>query len=159
MSIDQIQDLKLKSRIKPSPWISAVLALVSSIGLVFLLLASMEQAFSFVEDFFSRTPNALWFFQIPLPLLSTLMVFFIAQRSQKESLNTLFFLSTALGTGIIGMIIYFILFKYSSLRNNSKADFYYILILSSISILVGLLAILTLKPILKKRTLREGLDA
>lgn len=156
MSIDQIQDLKPKSRIKPSPWISAVLALVSSIGLVFLLLASMEQAFSFMEDFLERTPNALWFFQIPIPMLFTLMIYYVTQRSQKASLNTLVFLSTALGSGIIGMGIYFVLYKYSTLLNYSEADFYYILILMSISLIIGFLAIFILRLILKKKSLHEG---
>ena len=157
MSKEQIKDLKPKSRLKPSPLISAILALISSIALMFLLLASMEEAFGIVQDFFERTPSATWLIQVPVPLICTLVVYFTAQQSQKNNLNLVVFLSSALGTGIIGMSIYFILLNFSSILSYSQASFYYILILSLISLLIGFIALIVLKFVRNKRTLHEGL--
>lgn len=157
MNIEQLQDLKPKSRLKPSPFISAILALISSIAVVFLLLASMEEAFGNVEDFFEQTPNATWLIQVPIPLFCTLVVYYVAQQSQKNNLNLLVFLSSALGTGIIGMCIYFMLYNLSSILAYSQANFYYILTLSSISLVIGFISLVILKFIKNKQTLHKGL--
>ena len=156
MSIDQIQNLKSRSKIKTPPWISAVLALVSSVALLFLLLSSMESAFGVVETFFEQNPNTVWFFEIPIPLICTLLFYYTAQSSQRRSLNTLVFLSSASGIGIIGMIIYFIVSKYTSILNHSAADFYYILILTVISLFIGILSLFIARVIINKRTLQKG---
>ncbi len=159
MSIEKIQDLKPKSRLRPSPLISAALVLIFSIAVVFLLLAGMEEAFSVVENFFEQTPNAIWLIQVPIPLTCTLVVYYVAQQSQKSNLNSLVFLSSALGTGIIGMCVYFILYTQSSILNHSQANFYYILVLSLISLLIGFIVLIILKFVRNKRTLHEGLIA
>jgi hypothetical protein len=156
MSAEEIQTLKPKPKIKTPPWISALLALISSVALLFLLLSSMESAFSFVENLFEQNPNFLWFLEIPIPMICTMLFYYNAQHSQKRSLNTLVFLSSATGIGIIGMIIYFIISNYTSLLNNARGDFYYIIILTAISICCGFLSLFIVRIIRNKRTLQKG---
>lgn len=156
MSIDQIKHIKPKTKIKTPPWISAVLALISSVALLFLLLTSMEQAFDFVEDFFEQTPNSTWFFQIPIPIICTFLVYYFAQHSQKRSLNTLIFMSSATFTGIVGMAIYIIIPDYFIAIYHEKADFYYLLVITAISLSVGILSLFVTKFIIRKRSLQKG---
>jgi len=156
MSVDQIQNMKSKPKIKTPPWISAVLALISSVAVLFLFLTSMESAFSFVENLFEQNPSFLWFLEIPIPLICALLFYYNAQHSQKRSLNSLVFLSSAIGVGIIGMILYFIFSNYTSLLNGARADFYYILILTAISLVFGLFSLFVTKIIRNRRTLQKG---
>ncbi len=154
MSTEEIQNLKPKPKIKTPPWISAVLALVYTVTLVFLLLTSMESAFDFVEDFFKQMPNGVWFFEVPIPIICALFVYYGAQHSQKRSLNILVFMSSALGIIAIGIGVYFILSKYSIILNNSKADFIFFLILLAISLIIAIGSIFITKFIRKKKTLQ-----
>ena len=154
MSIEEVQDLKPKPKIKTPPWISAVLALVYTVTLVFLLLTSMESAFDFVENFFKQMPNSVWFFEVPIPLICALLVYYGAQHSQKRSLNILVFMSSALGIVLIGISVYFILSKYSIILNNSKADFIFFLMLLTISLIIAISSIFVTKFIKKKKTLQ-----
>jgi len=154
MSIEEVQNLKPKPKIKTPPWISAVLALVYTVTLVFLLLTSMESAFDFVEDFFNQMPNGVWFFEVLIPIICALLVYYGAQHSQKRSLNILVFMSSALGIIVIGIGVYFILSKYSIILNNSKADFIFFLILLAISLSIAIGSIFITKFIRKKKTLQ-----
>ncbi len=154
MSIEEVQNLKPKPKIKTPPWISAVLALVYTVTLVFLLLTSMESAFDFVEDFFNQMPNGVWFFEVLIPIICALLVYYGAQHSQKRSLNILVFMSSALGIIAIGIGVYFILSKYSIILNNSKADFIFFLILLAISLSIAIGSIFITKFIRKKKTLQ-----
>ena len=153
MSINQVQNHKTRLKIKIPPWISAVLILISSVALVFLLLTSMESAFGFVEGFFEQMPNAVWFFQVPIPIICAIIVYYIANHNQKRSLYTLVFLSSASFTGVIGMIIYYIIYDYSSFLNQSNAYFNYILILLAVSLVIGAISIFITKYLVKERTL------
>ncbi|MCG3257614.1 MAG: hypothetical protein KAU62_16035 [Candidatus Heimdallarchaeota archaeon] len=154
MSIEEVQNLKPNPKIKTPPWISAVLALVYTVTLVFLLLTSMESAFDFVEDFFKQMPNGVWFFEVPIPIICALLVYYGAQHSQKRSLNILVFTSSALGIVAIGIGVYFILDKYSIILNNSEADFIFFLILLATSLIIAIGFIFVMKFIRKKKTLQ-----
>ncbi|TET78096.1 MAG: hypothetical protein E3J43_05095 [Candidatus Heimdallarchaeota archaeon] len=154
MSMEEVQNLKHKPKIKIPPWISAVLALIYTVTLVFLLLTSMESAFDFVEDFFKQMPNGVWFFEVPIPIIFALLVYYGAQHSQKRSLTILVFISSALGIIAIGIGVYFILYKYSIILNNSKADFIFFLILLAISLIIATGSIFVTKFIRKKKTLQ-----
>ncbi|MCE7749493.1 MAG: hypothetical protein GPJ51_13985 [Candidatus Heimdallarchaeota archaeon] len=154
MSIEEVQNLKSNPKIKTPPWISAVLALVYTVTLVFLLLTSMESAFDFVEDFFKQMPNGVWFFEVPIPIICALFVYYGAQHSQKRSLNILVFMSSALGIVAIGIGVYFILDKYSIILNNSDADFIFFLILLATSLIIAIGSIFVMKFIRKKKTLQ-----
>ena len=154
MSIEEVQNLKPNPKIKTPPWISAVLALVYTVTLVFLLLTSMESAFDFVEDFFKQMPNGVWFFEVPIPIICALFVYYGAQHSQKRSLNILVFTSSALGIVAIGIGVYFILDKYSIILNNSEADFIFFLILLATSLIIAIGSIFVMKFIRKKKTLQ-----
>ena len=154
MSIEEVQNLKPNPKIKTPPWISAVLALVYTVTLVFLLLTSMESAFDFVEDFFKQMPNGVWFFEVPIPIICALLVYYGAQHSQKRSLNILVFTSSALGIVAIGIGVYFILDKYSIILNNSEADFIFFLILLATSLIIAIGSIFVMKFIRKKKTLQ-----
>ena len=150
MTMDDVKNLKTRMKTKTPPWLSAALALVSSVALMFLLLASMEQAFGSVEDFLEKMPNGLWFFQVPIPIICTGIVYYTAQQSQKRSLTTLVFMSSFTTTGVIGVLIYLGVSDLFIAIYHSKADFYYILIITSISLVVGFLSLLILKLIRNK---------
>jgi uncharacterized membrane protein YbhN (UPF0104 family) len=154
MSIEEVQNLKPNPKIKTPPWISAVLALVYTVTLVFLLLTSMESAFDFVEDFFKQMPNGVWFFEVPIPIIFALLVYYGAQHSQKRSLTILVFMSSALGIVAIGIVVYFVLYEYSIVLNNSKADFIFFLILLATSLIIAIGSIFITKFIKKKKTLQ-----
>ncbi|MHA1219404.1 MAG: hypothetical protein ACTSO5_12135 [Candidatus Heimdallarchaeaceae archaeon] len=99
-------------------------------------------------------PNGVWFFEVPIPIVCALFVYYGAQHSQKRSLNILVFTSSALGIVAIGIVVYFILSQYSIILNNSKADFIFFLILLAISLITAICSIFVTKFIRKKKTLQ-----
>lgn len=143
---------KPKTTVKFSPWISAILILIYSVTVQFLLIASMESAFDVVEDFFEQWSSNLILIEIPIPLILAVIFYYYSQHSRSRNINLFLFSITALGVAVLGIIIYIILNQFPI--HGQYTDFIFCVIMTAVSIIFAVVAIIIRKLVLKPKTLQ-----
>ncbi len=138
--------------VKFSPWISAILILIYSVTVQFLLIASMESAFDIVEDFFEKWSSSWIFIEIPIPLILALIFYFYSQHSRSQNINLFLFSITALGVTALGIVIYVILDQFPI--QEQYTDFIFSVTVTAVSIILAVAALIIRKLVLKHKTLQ-----
>ncbi|MBY8999373.1 MAG: hypothetical protein KGD64_00485 [Candidatus Heimdallarchaeota archaeon] len=144
---------KPKSTLKFTPWISAILILIYSVTVQFLLIASMESAFDSVEDFFKQSSSSFLLIEIPIPLILAVIFYYYSQHSRSWNINLFLFSLTSLGSAILGIVIYTILLQFLV---GQYFDFIFILVTIFLSLIFAILSIVIRKIVLKRKTLQQG---
>jgi len=141
-----------KPLVKFSPWISAILILIYSVTLQFLLITSMESAFDIVEDFFEQWSSSLLLIEIPIPLILAVIFYYYSQQSRSQNINLFLFSITALGLAVLGIVIYVILDQFPI--HGQYTDFIFSLTVTAVSIIFAVAALIIRKFIIKHKTLQ-----
>jgi len=142
-----------KQVVKFAPWIAALLILVYSVTVQFLLITSMENAFDSVKDFFQQYSSNFLLFEIPIPLILAVIFYFYSQHDRKRNFNLFLFSLVALIVVIIGIVIYSILFQFP-LAHQKYFDLTYVVVAASTSLLSATISVLIRNVISKKATLQ-----
>jgi len=150
--VEDISKPEPKPSVKFSPWISAILILIYSVTVQFLLIASMEGAFDVVEDFFEQWSSNLILIEIPIPLILAVIFYYYSQHSRLRNINIFLFSITALGIAVLGIIIYVILDQF--LIHGQYTDFIFSLTMTVTSIIFAVAALVIRKLVLKYKTLQ-----
>ncbi|MCE7741367.1 MAG: hypothetical protein GOP50_02820 [Candidatus Heimdallarchaeota archaeon] len=141
-----------KPSLKFAPWISAIIILIYSVVVQFLLITSMESAFDVVEDFFERWSSSWVLIEIPLPLILAVIFYYYSQHSRSRNINLFLFSITALGTAVLGIVVYVILIQFPIQRQYT--DFIFILSTSIVSVVFAFISLLVRRITVKRKTLQ-----
>ncbi len=150
--MEDISKPEPKPLVKFSPWISAILILIYSVTVQFLLVASMESAFDVVEDFFEQWSSNLILIEIPIPLILAVIFYYYSQHSRLRNINLFLFSISALGVAVLGIIIYVILNQFPI--HGQYTDFIFSIIMTVVSIIFAFTALIIRKLVLKHKTLQ-----
>ncbi len=153
-AIEDVEKPKSRPTLKFTPWISAIVILIYSVAVQFLLIASMESAFDVVEDFFERWSSSWALIEIPLPLILAAIFYYYSQHSRSRNINLFLFSITALATAVLGLVIYVIIAQF--LVQGQYTDFIFILSTAAMSIIFAFIALLIRKFVNKRKTLQQG---
>ncbi len=151
-AVDDISKPEPKPSVKFSPWISAILILIYSVTVQFLLIASMESAFDVVEDFFEQWSSSWILIEIPIPLILAVIFYSYSQHSKLQNINLFLFSITALGVAVLGIIIYIILDQFPI--HGQYTDFIFSLTMTTVSITFAVIALIIRKLVIKHKTLQ-----
>ncbi len=153
VSKGEISEVRSRFRDKISPWITTALILVYAVIIQVMLITSMEEAFSFVEDFLEKMTSSIWYIGIPLPLIVALFFYYYGRQNKETNLNLFIFSLTALGFMIISIALYFIIDPIQYFPN-SKTNFVYFSISTTCSLLLAFLSPIVKKIIVKRKSLQ-----
>ncbi len=148
----EIPEVRSRSRGKISPWITTALIVVYTVIIQVMLITSMEEAFSFVEDFLEKMTSSIWYIGIPIPLIVALFFYFYGHQDKETNLKLFIFSSTALGFMIISIVLYFIIDPI--LFPSSRTNFVYFSISATCSLLLAFLSLIVKKIIAKRKSLQ-----
>ena len=150
--VDDISKPEPKPLVKFSPWISAILILIYSVTVQFLLIASMESAFDVVEDFFEQWSSSWILIEIPIPLILAVIFYSYSQHSKSQNINLFLFSVTALGVAVLGILTYVILDQFPI--HGQYTDFIFSLTMTTVSITFAVAALIIRKLVIKHKTLQ-----
>ena len=141
--MEDISKPEPKPLVKFSPWISAILILIYSVTVQFLLIVSMEGAFDVVEAFFEQWSSNLILIEIPIPLILAVVFYYYSQHSRSRNTSLFLFSITALGTAILGIIIYVIFDQFPI--HGQYADFIFSVTMTVVSVIFAVAALIIRK--------------
>jgi len=150
--VEDISKPEPKPLVKFSPWISAIIILIYSVTVQFLLITSMESAFDVVEDFFKQWSSSWILIEIPIPLILAAVFYYYSQHSKSQNINLFLFSITALGATELGIVIYIILDQFPI--HGQYTNFIFSLIITTISIIFAVAALIIRKLVVKHKTLQ-----
>jgi hypothetical protein len=151
-ALEEIPKPEPKPLVKFSPWISAIIILIYSVTVQFLLVASMESAFDVVEDFFERWSSSWILIEIPIPLILAVIFYNYSQHSKSQNISLFLFSITALGTTVLGIVIYLILEQFPI--HGQYTNFIFSLTTTTVSLIFAVAALVIRKLVLKRKTLQ-----
>ena len=138
--------------VKFSPWISAILILIYSVTVQFLLVVGMESAFDVVEDFFKQWSSSWILIEIPIPLILAVIFYYYSQHNRSQNINLFLFSITTLGTTVLGIVIYIILNQFPI--HGQYTNLIFSLTITTISLIFAFVALIIRKLVLKHKTLQ-----
>ena len=150
--MEDISKPEPKPLVKFSPWISAILILIYSVTVQFLLVAGMESAFDVVEDFFKQWSSSWILIEIPIPLILAVIFYTYSQHSRSQNINLFLFSIAALGATVLGIIIYIILDQFPI--HGQYTNLIFSLTITTISLIFAFVALIIRKLVLKHKTLQ-----
>ena len=150
--VEDISKPEPKPLVKFSPWISAIIILIYSVTLQFLLITGMESAFDVVEDFFKQWSSSWILIEIPIPLILAAVFYYYSQHSKSQNINLFLFSITALGATVLGIVIYIILDQFPI--HGQYTNFIFSLTITTVSIIFAVAALIIRKLVVKHKTLQ-----
>lgn len=112
----------------------------------------MESAFDVVEDFFEQWSSSWLLFEIPIPLILAVIFYTYSQHSRLQNINLFLFSITALGTTVLGIVIYIILEQFPI--HGQYTDFIFSLTMTTVSLIFAVVALIIRKLAVKHKTLQ-----
>ena len=150
---EELPKIKTRSRGKISPWITTILMLIYTVVVQVMIVTSMEEAFSFMEEFLEGMAFAsTWSIALPIPLIAAMLFYYYGRQDKETNLNLFIFSATALGIMLIGIALYYIIdpFQYFP---SSRTNFVYFTSFATASIVIGIASSITKVIVVKRKSL------